>query len=77
MTLPKFYFKVGWGQRTERGDAKEEKDVECNFYFTEDKEIINPFCLGGSICKRLSGIARAICNRIIFSTRLPKYILPK
>lgn len=60
-----------------RGDAKAEKDVECNFYFTEDKEVINPSCLGGSICKRLSGIARAIYNRIIFSARLLKYILPK
>lgn len=53
------------------------KDVWYDFYLTEDKEVINSSCLGGSICKRLSGIARAICNRAIFSARLLKHILSK
>lgn len=60
-----------------RKGAEGEKDVGYDFYLTEDKEVINPYCLGGSICKRLSGIARAVYNRAIFSARLLKHILPK
>lgn len=41
-----FFFKVGWSSVEKEGCRRREQMIGYDFYLAEDKEAINPSCLG-------------------------------